>query len=194
MKWCDTKYLFPITKFFTRHLDDDWESFEDKNTSRYEQDYERIGHRCHDDERRPEREWSDISHHEFRGFDIIPEESDEGSCDDETECREDKKSLMVADECIHRVVKKEESSCESIESICDIHRVRHRDDDEREEWHISPAERKVSEIGNTDFLDSEFWVKPPRSYPREKHEKNHFHSSRKTLRTTDSTYIQIVIE
>ncbi len=145
VKWSDTKYLLSSTKFLGDHLKYDGEDLEDIDSRDDDEDDERIGHHSYDGEIGSEGESSSISHIKFSRFDIVPEKSDESSDDDHTEGSEDKESLIIADKCVYGVVEKQESSRESIESIGDIDRVGHGDDNEYKKGDIEHSEIKAPE-------------------------------------------------
>ena len=109
------------------------------------------------------------------------------------ETREDEESVHVRDDRVHAIVEEEESSRESVESIGEIYAIRHRDDDEDEEWDIEPPELDPSKERNMESRIPELRIKPPRADPREDDEREHLDAGAEPLGATDTADIHVVV-
>ena len=194
MEWSDTKYLFSISKLLRDYLYDYGEHLKPEYCTRDKEYCESICHHRHDRESRTEREWADISHVELCRLDIEPEKSYQRSAYDQAECWEDREPLIVADKCVYRIVKKKQSSCETIEPVSDIDAIGHRRDDEDEEGDIPDSEIDISKEGYTDIGVPELEEEPVGSERSEEKEEYELHSSWEPLRPSDLSDIEIVID
>lgn len=140
VKWGNFKDLFSTTEFFGRDLNGGGKNFENVNSRDDDKNQDSIGHEGDYGEICPECEGSDIAHVEFSGLDIKPEKCNESSYDDETQCRQNHESTIVADECIHRIIKQKKSSSKPIKSVGDIDRICHRDHYKHEESQVNPTD------------------------------------------------------
>lgn len=190
----DPEYLFSIAQFFRCDLNNDREDFENIDSRDDYENKECIRHHRDDSEIRPECKGPNIAHIELGGFNIEPEKCDQRSNDNHTERREEEKSLMVGNKGVYSVIKEEDSSCESVESVCDIHCIRHRDDDEDENRDIEESEIERSEEWNLKTRVSEFEIEPVCPKSCEDHEKNHFYARREPLGTSDPADIHIIVD
>lgn len=160
MERSDSEYFFPVSKLLGRELDDDGTYLEDIDPGYDDENRESIGHHRHDSEVCPEGERAYVAHIETRGFYIEPEKCYERSDDEHANSWEDHKPLIVGNERIHDVIKEEESACEPVESICDIYRVCHRDDDEDKKGNIENTEAHFTEKREVKSGVSEFHIEP----------------------------------
>jgi hypothetical protein len=71
--------------------------------------------------------------------------------------------LIIADKCINPIIKEQQSSSKTIETISDIHTIGHRRYDKDKKWDIPHTEVDTSEKGNADILVSELYIEPVRS-------------------------------
>jgi len=193
VKRSDAEYFFPISQFLGGELDDDGADLEDVDTGNDDEDDECVGHHGDDTEIGAEGEWADVAHVELGGFDIEPEKGDEGSDDEHTNCREDEEALIIGDEGINDVVEEEESAGESVESIGDIDRIGHGDDDEYKKRDIEESDLECPEERDTKTGMSEFDIEPVGSESGEYCQEDHFNPCRETFGSADPTHIEIVI-
>lgn len=193
MEWSDTKNLFAISKLLGGELDDDGADLEDVDTGNDDEDDECVGHHGDDTEIGAECERADVSHIELGGLDIEPEESNEGSDDEHTDSRENKEALIVGNESVDDIVEEEESASETVETIGDIDRIGHSNDDEYEEGNIKESNLECPEEGDTETGVSEFDIEPVGSESGENHEEDHLESCRETLGSPNPTDIEIVV-
>ena len=161
MEWCDSEDLFPVSEFLARYLDDDRDDLEDVDTRDDDEDDESIRHHGKDGESSSERERSDISHIELRWFDIVPQEGDESADDEEADRREDEESFTIADIGVDCIIKKQESSGESIESVGDIYGICHRYHREDEKRDVEPSDDDRSDPRKLHAIIAELRVEPP---------------------------------
>lgn len=193
MEWCNFKNLFAIPEFLGGELDDDGADLEDVDTGDDAEDDECVGHHGDDTEIGAECERADVSHVELSGFDIEPEEGDEGSDDEHTDGGEDEKALIVGNEGVDDIIEEEESAGESVESVGDIDRIGHGDDDEDEEGNIEESDFECPEEGDTETGVSEFDIEPVGSKSGENHEEDHLESCRESLSSPDPANIKVII-
>ena len=189
----DAKNFFPVSEFLGSELDDDRTDLEDIDSGDDDENRESVRHHCHDSEVGSECERTDIAHIELRGFYVEPEKCDERSDDEHADGREDEKTLRIGDESVHDIVEEEESSRESVESVRDIHGICHRDDDEDKEGNIENPETHFAEEGEVESGMPEFHIEPVRSKSCKYREEYHLDPCGKSLRSSDSANIQIVV-
>lgn len=173
----DAEYLFPVPKLLGSDLDDDGKDFQNVDSRDYEQDEQRVRNERDDGEVRAERERSYVAHIELRRLDIEPKERDESANDEQAEGRENEKPAVVADERVDGVIHQENPSRETVESVGNVHGIRHGDDDEHEERQVQVSDGNRSEHRDVEPRPSEFEVEPVRSDGGEDEEKDHFHPS-----------------
>jgi len=188
----DSEDFFPVSQFLGSELDDDGADLEDVDTGDNDEDDECIGHHGDDTEIGAECERADVPHIEL-GLDIEPEESDEGSDDEHTDSREDEEALVVSNEGVDDIIKEEESASKTVETIGDIDRIGHSDDDEYEEGNIEESNLECPEERDAESSMTEFDIEPIGSESGENSKENHFDSCRETLGSPDPSDIEIVV-
>lgn len=102
--------------------------------------------------------------------------------------------MIITNKCVQRIVKKQKSACESIESVSDIDTICHRCNNQYEERNIKISYIYIWKKWNTDSRLFEFKVKPKCSKCPKKKKKGELHSGRKSLGSSDFFYIQIIID
>lgn len=193
MEWGNFKNLLAIPELLGSELDDDGADLEDVDTGDDDEDDEGVGHHGNDTEIGTECERADVAHVELGGLDVEPEEGDEGSDNEHTDGGEDEEALIIGDEGVDDIVEEEESAGESIESVGDIDRIGHGDDDEYEEGNIEESDFECPEEGDAETGVSEFDIEPIGSKSGENHEENHLESCREPLGSPDPADIEVII-
>lgn len=194
MKWGDPKDLFTVPELLGGKLDDNGADLQNIDSGDDEQDRNSIGHKGHNPEVRAECERADIAHVELGGFYVEPEESNERPDDEHTDRREDEESAIVGDECVHDVVEEQKSARESVETVGDIDRIRHRDDDEYENRDIQESKMECSEEGDIEARVPEFDIEPVGPESCKYREQDHFDPSGESLGPSNPADIQVVID
>lgn len=196
MKWSNFKYLFSISQFFTGDLYNNGKGLKDKNNSHNYQYSKRIGKKCHESEIRSECETSNISHIKLCWLNVKPEKRNKCSTNTHTECREEKKSLIVGNIAVYSIRKKEESSSKTIEPISDINTIGSSDDDEYKEWNKEESYLKSWKIGEFEkyFWPTKLIVKPPRTECSKYKEPKYLKLCRKSFYLSDSLDVHIIID
>lgn len=189
----DSEDLLSIPELLRGDLDDHRYDLKEVDSRYDEQDDERVREHGDDSEIRSEREGSHIPHVEFRRFDIEPEEGDERSDDDHAECTEDEHLMIEGDDRVDRIIEEQQSSGKSIETVGDIHRIRHGDDDEDEDGDIEETEIQISEEWHIEAGMSELEVEPIGSERSEQDEPEHLEFRADPLRPSDSADVHIII-
>ena len=194
VKWCYAKYFFSISEFFGKHLNDDRKHLKPEYSTGYKKHDESIGHHRHNSECRTKWERTDVSHDELRRLYIEPEKRYQRTTYDEAKCWQYHQALIIAYEGIYCVIKEEETTCESIESIGDIHTVRHRRDDKDKKRDIPYTEVEIPYKRYAYFRISQLEVEPVCSECTEEEKEYEFYSGRESFGSTDFFDIEIVID
>lgn len=154
------KYFFPLSEFLGSELDDDGTDLENVDSGDNYEDRKSIGHHGHDSEVCSKSERPDVTHVEFGGLDIKPEKGDERSDYEHTNSGEYEETMCVGDKGIYHVIKEEESTSESVKSVCDIDGICHRDDNEHKEWDIENTETYSTKEREVKSRVSELYIEP----------------------------------
>jgi len=189
----DEKYFLSFSKFFTRNLNYNRNNFPDIDERDDHEYHERIGHESHNCESSSESERTCISEIELCGFDVEPQKSGQCCSDNDTDCWEEEEVFVISDKSVEKIILSQETACETIETICDIHTIRHSSDDQDTEDHIPPAYIDEADTRYGDTIVAKFFKKPPRTSKRKKGETKHLHTSTHSLVSTDISHIEIVI-
>lgn len=174
-------------------MDNDGANLEDIDTGDYDEDDEGIGHHGDDAEIGAESEGADVTHIKLGGLDVEPEEGDECSDDEHTNSRKDEESLVIGNEGVDSIIEEEKSTSETVETVGDIDRIGHSDDDEYEEGNIKESNLECPEERDAEASMTEFDIEPIGSESSKNSEENHLDSCRESLGPSDFAHIEIIV-
>ena len=195
MKGSDDKNFLPITEFFTRELDNNRQSFKNKNDSNNDENRKGIRKHCHESEIGSKRKTAYVSHIKFCRFYIEPEKGNQCSTNTDAESREKEKSLIIGDICVYAVTKKEQSSSKSIEPISDIDTIcgcNNHKNKKRDKVYSELYSRNIRDCKSS-FSPPKFIIKPPCPHKSKYKQPYHFKFCRKTFCLANTLDVHKVI-
>lgn len=126
-------------------------------------------------------------------MDVEPQECEQNSTNNKTKCRQNIQSTNICNRSVCNKLKQQKSTSKSVKPVCDIHAIGRRNKYKNKNWNIEVPKSHVAQKWEMNVIVAKFHKKPVRPERCEYNQQNHFHTSRKSFGTTDSTNIEIII-
>jgi hypothetical protein len=190
----DEKYFFTMTKSLTRNLNNNRNNLPNIDKRYNHEHNQSISHQCHHRKPTSETESSGVSEIELCGLDIEPEKCSKSSRDNDANSREEKEIFVVGDKCVEKIILSKKPTSETVETVRDIHTIRHSGDNENTQSNIPPTYIDQSVARNSDTIMSEFGKRTTKLQQKQNSRKSqHFHSSAHSFFAAYIPYIEIII-
>src|SRR3989339_747503 len=134
-----------------------------------------------------------ISHEEERRRNIVPQECRHRPHGHRTETCENDIAIEIGKNSEREKSNHEKTTCQSIETIRHVHRIRRTNKDEHEDRHVPPPHTDIAVEGHMNLIIAEFHTEPPRTNEADEQEKQDLRQNIQPLPLPETADVPVII-